>query len=174
MTSSAGNHVLIKWGWGGHEVFLDLCELQVDRGDGKAFVLLTYDTTPGYTDTQPFPAVPAKWTYRAIYRVGDSQVGQWSSPVSVTVGGGRILDCGRRKLPAALDQAPTVANATNLCKSNQQSLFAWLQVAQGATTKVEDKHEKNHPHLLNHGGVLRVIVLHFKLPGAGPAVQPNY
>ena len=59
----------------------------MDRGDGKGFGLLTFDTTPGYTDTQPFPAVPAKWTYRAIYRVGDSPVGQWSSPVSVTVGG---------------------------------------------------------------------------------------
>jgi hypothetical protein len=26
-------------------------------------------------------------SYRAIYRVGDSRVGQWSKPVSVTVGG---------------------------------------------------------------------------------------
>jgi len=81
----SGNHVNIKWGWGGHKAFLDICEIQVDRGDGKGFVFLTYDTTPGYTDTQPFPAVPAKWTYRAIYRVGDSPVGQWSAPVSVTV-----------------------------------------------------------------------------------------
>ncbi len=84
---TSGNHVLVKWGWGGNKAFLDLCELQVDRGDGKGWVLLTYDTTPGYTDTQPYPAAPAKWSYRAIYRVGDSQVGQWSSPVSVTVGG---------------------------------------------------------------------------------------
>ena len=37
------------------------------------------------TDTQPFPAAPVTSTYRAIYRVGDSQVGQWSLPVSVTV-----------------------------------------------------------------------------------------
>jgi hypothetical protein len=28
-----------------------------------------------------------KWTYQAIYRVGDGRVGQWSKPVSVTVGG---------------------------------------------------------------------------------------
>jgi hypothetical protein len=27
------------------------------------------------------------WTYKAIYRVGDAQVGQWSNPVSITVGG---------------------------------------------------------------------------------------
>ena len=68
-----------------NSAFLDICELQVDRADGKGFILLAYDTTPGYTDTQPFPAAPATWTYRAIYRVGDKQVGVWSNPVSVTV-----------------------------------------------------------------------------------------
>ena len=81
----SGNHVNVKWGWGGNSAFLDICELQVDRGDGKGFGLLAFDTTPGYTDTQPFPAAPATWTYRAIYRVGDSQVGVWSQSVSVTV-----------------------------------------------------------------------------------------
>jgi hypothetical protein len=80
-----GNQVNVDWGWGGNAAFLDLCELQVDRGDGKGFGLLAYDTTPGYTDTTPFPAAPVKWIYRAIYRVADSQVGQWSLPVSVTV-----------------------------------------------------------------------------------------
>jgi hypothetical protein len=49
--------------------------------------MLAFDTTPGYTDTTPFPATPSKWTYRAINRVGDSRLGQWSNPVSVTVGG---------------------------------------------------------------------------------------
>ena len=39
----------------------------------------------GYTDTQPFPAAPVKWTYRAIYRVSDAQVGVWSQTVNVTV-----------------------------------------------------------------------------------------
>jgi hypothetical protein len=81
----SGNHVNVKWGWGGNSAYLDICEIQVDRGDGKGFVLLAFDTTPGYTDTQPFPAAPVTWTYRAIYRVGDNQVGVWSLPVSVTV-----------------------------------------------------------------------------------------
>jgi len=81
----SGNHVNVKWGWGGNGAFLDICELQVDRGDGKGFGLLAFDTTPGYTDTQPFPTAPATWTYRAIYRVDDSQVGVWSQSVSVTV-----------------------------------------------------------------------------------------
>lgn len=83
----SGNHVEIKWGWGGHGAYLDSCEIQVDRGDGHGFVLLTIDTTPGYTDTQPFPATFSKWTYRAAYRVNDQQVGLWSAPVSVTVPG---------------------------------------------------------------------------------------
>jgi hypothetical protein len=81
----SGNHVNVKWGWGGNSAYLDICEIQVDRNDGKGFVLLAFDTTPGYTDTQAFPATPAIWTYLAIYRVGDSQVGQCSLPVSVTV-----------------------------------------------------------------------------------------
>jgi hypothetical protein len=59
----------------------------VDRADAKGFVDLAYDTTPGYTDTQPLPAAPVKWKYRAIWRVGDEQVGLWSEEVSITVGG---------------------------------------------------------------------------------------
>jgi len=82
----SGGHVLIKWNWQGHAAFLDLCEIWVDRGDGQGYKLLAFDSTPNYTDTQPLPASPAKWTYKAIYRVGDAQVGLWSSPVSLTVG----------------------------------------------------------------------------------------
>jgi hypothetical protein len=83
--SIAGNQVFVKWGWGGNSAWLDSCEIQVDRGDGKGYGLLTIDTTPGYTDTQPFPAASAKWTYKAIYRLDDNQVGLWSQPVSITV-----------------------------------------------------------------------------------------
>jgi hypothetical protein len=83
----SGSHVNVKWGWGGNVNYLDMCEIQVDRGDGKGYVLLTYDTTPGYYDTAPFPATPTKWTYKAIYRVDDMQVGLWSNPVTLTVGG---------------------------------------------------------------------------------------
>lgn len=82
-----GGQVFLDWDWQGYSQFLDTCELQVDRGAGQGFILLAEDTTPGYTDTAPFPATPTKWTYRAIYRVADARVGQWSNPVSVTVGG---------------------------------------------------------------------------------------
>jgi len=77
-----GGHVEIDWGWQGFGANLDI---QVNRCAGDA--LLTYDTTPGYTDTAPLPTAPAKWSYKAIYRVGDSQAGQWSAETSVTVGG---------------------------------------------------------------------------------------
>ena len=83
----SGTQVSVIWGWGGYAQFLDMCELQVDRNDSKGFVLLAFDTTPNYTDTFPFPSAPVKWTYQAIYHVGDQRVGQWSKPVSVTVGG---------------------------------------------------------------------------------------
>ena len=84
--SISGNHVVLKWGWQGNRASVDMCELQVDRSDGKGFVLLAFDTTPGYTDTTPFPTPPAKWRYRAIYHKGDAQIGIWSSEVSITVG----------------------------------------------------------------------------------------
>ena len=64
-----------------------MLEIQVDRGDGKGWGFLTFDTTPNYTDTAPLPATLAKWKYRAIYRVGDAQVGIWSSRQEITVGG---------------------------------------------------------------------------------------
>ena len=82
-----GNVVKIGWNWGGYRDFLDQCEIQVDRGDTQGWRLLATATTPGYTDTQPFPATVTRWKYRAIYRVGDAQVGVWSATVDVAVGG---------------------------------------------------------------------------------------
>jgi hypothetical protein len=83
----AASAVEIGWGWQGYGAFLDQLEIQVDRGDGAGWVMLTYDTTPCYNDTAPHPAALTKWKYRAIYRVGDLRVGLWSNEVSVTVGG---------------------------------------------------------------------------------------
>lgn len=77
--------VLVKWTWGGYVAFLSSCEIWVDRGDGKGFVFLTIDTTPGYTDTQAFPAALTKWIYKAIYHMDEQQAGLWSQPVSITV-----------------------------------------------------------------------------------------
>jgi hypothetical protein len=77
----------VKWNWQGHRAWLGSCQIMVDRGDGKGFVLLCVDTTPNYIDTQAFPANKTVWSYKAIYRGDDAQVGRWSQTVSVSVGG---------------------------------------------------------------------------------------
>ena len=53
----------------------------------QGFNLLTVATTTSYVDTQPFPATKTVWSYKAIFRANDVQVGQWSQTVSVAVGG---------------------------------------------------------------------------------------
>ena len=83
--SIVGGQVVIKWNFGGYAAWLDAIEFQVDRNDGKGNVLLTIDTTPGYTDTQPFPTAHTVWTYRAIYKLNDARVGVWSQSVNVAV-----------------------------------------------------------------------------------------
>jgi hypothetical protein len=67
---------------------MDGVEIHVDR-DGKGFIFLTIDTVPNYLDTAalPAPGQSAVWKYKAIYRLNDEQVGQWSDVVSVTVAG---------------------------------------------------------------------------------------
>jgi hypothetical protein len=77
---------MVKWNWQGQSQFLDSLLIQVDRGDGPGFRLLADDTTPDYLDTQPLPGTPQKWTYRATFRLDDANVGQWSDPISITVG----------------------------------------------------------------------------------------
>ena len=81
----SGGAVLARGKWMGLSEYLDMLEIQVDRGQG--YSLLSYDTTPDYLDTTPMPATPEKWSYKAIFRVGDQRVGQWSAVVSITVGG---------------------------------------------------------------------------------------
>jgi hypothetical protein len=67
----------------------DALEIEVDRGAGQ-FALLTIDTSPGYLDAAPLPTAgtAARWRYRAIYRIKDQRVGQWSAVVDVAVMGG--------------------------------------------------------------------------------------
>ena len=58
----------------------------MDRGTG-AFGFLAFDTIPDYLDTAalPAPGLSAVWKYKAIYRLGDEQVGQWSDVASISV-----------------------------------------------------------------------------------------
>ena len=66
---------------------MDGVEIWVDRGNG--FVFLAVDTVPDYLDTAPLPAAGASaiWKYKAIYRLGDEEVGQWSDIASISVMG---------------------------------------------------------------------------------------
>ena len=79
-----GTRAVVAWGWQGWAAFLDQCEIQVDRSDGQGFVTLICDNTPGYVDLTPFPAQPTKWIYRAVFRLKDARVGQWSQTASIT------------------------------------------------------------------------------------------
>ena len=76
-------HPNVKWTKGG----FDSLEIWVDRGTG--FAHLAIDTVPDYLDTAPLPApgASALWKYKAIYRLNDAQVGQWSDVVSIAVQG---------------------------------------------------------------------------------------
>jgi len=82
-----GVHVDLGWTWGGHSNEVDLLQIQKDSSDGKGFTDLVHDTTPNYTDTTPFPATATVWKYRAIFQVNGAPIGQWSTTVSVAVGG---------------------------------------------------------------------------------------
>ena len=80
---SAG-HPNVLWRKGG----FDALEIWVDRGSGT-FAYLAIDTVPDYLDTAPLPASgqSALWKYKAIYRLNDQQVGNWSDVVSIAVQG---------------------------------------------------------------------------------------
>ena len=75
-------HPIIGWTKGAAAAI----EIWVDRGDGAGFVFLTINTEPNTSDNQPLPATSAIWKYKAIYRLHDEQVGQWSDVLSITVG----------------------------------------------------------------------------------------
>lgn len=66
----------------------DALEIWVDRGTGT-FAFLAIDTVPDYVDSFALPAAgqTALWKYKAIYRISDEQVGQWSDVVSQAVQG---------------------------------------------------------------------------------------
>ena len=58
----------------------------VAKGDGLGYLPLTTDTRPGCVDTEPMPATPAKWKYKAIFRKDDERVGLWSDVAEIAVG----------------------------------------------------------------------------------------
>ena len=79
-----GGHPEIVWTKGN----FDGVDIYVDRGNGS-WVFLATDTYPNYTDTASLPAniTSAVWQYKAIYKLDDEQIGDFSNPVSATVAG---------------------------------------------------------------------------------------
>jgi hypothetical protein len=75
-------HPIIAWTKGAAAAI----EIWVDRGDGAGFTFLTINTEPNTNDPHPLPSNSALWKYKAIYRLHDEQVGQWSDVLSITVG----------------------------------------------------------------------------------------
>jgi len=67
----------------------DGLEIYVDRGTGK-FELYKVANKPNTIDKTTLPAVGVSqvWKYRAIYRLNDEQIGQWSDTVEISVKGG--------------------------------------------------------------------------------------
>ena len=65
----------------------DALDIYVDRLDGAGFVFLVTSLKPNYIDKFPFPAgtLSVVYDYKAIYRIDDKQVGQFSDPIRVTV-----------------------------------------------------------------------------------------
>jgi len=72
--------VQLKWKKGK----ADGINIYVDRGDGN-FVFFSHDAQPDFLDNTPLPASATTWTYRAIYVVKDTEVGQFSEAVSINV-----------------------------------------------------------------------------------------
>ena len=80
VTFDAG-HPVLKWKKGN----MSAIDLFVDRGDGKGFAFLATATVPHYTDTFDLPlgTNSAQWIYKAIYKSGNDQSGEFSNPVSI-------------------------------------------------------------------------------------------
>jgi hypothetical protein len=66
----------------------DALVLEADYGTGT-FNLVAIQMSTSFEDSAPLPApgTVALWKYRAIYRIRDDQVGQWSKVLEVSVKG---------------------------------------------------------------------------------------
>jgi hypothetical protein len=79
-----GGYPVLYWRHNG----TDALEIEADYGTGT-FSLLTIQLSTSYEDDAPLPlpGTVALWKYRAIYRIHDAQVGQWSKVLEVSVKG---------------------------------------------------------------------------------------
>lgn len=76
-------HPLLRWKKGE----ADGVHIYVDRRDGNGFTLLTRTVKTSYMDIAPLPAntFTVTWDYKARYLIGDDEVGQFSTVISINV-----------------------------------------------------------------------------------------
>jgi hypothetical protein len=62
-------------------------DIYVDRADGKGYILLGTSMEPKFTDETKLgdSEKAVLWTYKAIYKKGNMQVGDFSDPISIAV-----------------------------------------------------------------------------------------
>lgn len=77
-------HPVLYWYHKGTDALL----IEADYGTGS-FGLVTIQMTTSFEDSTPLPLPGnvALWKYRAIYRIRDAQVGQWSKVLEISVKG---------------------------------------------------------------------------------------
>ncbi len=83
---STANKVIVKWK---KERFSSI-DVYIDKGRGTGFVFLDNDSRPPFEMPINLPqgAAPETWTFKAIYKIADQQVGLYSDPVSIVVRSG--------------------------------------------------------------------------------------
>jgi len=82
-------------------------EIMADRNDGRGFVFFTISTHPGTVDSNPLPTSMSTWKYKAIYRLHDQQVGQWSEVSNIVAGGRPIYKQAQVKKPVLRVERPS-------------------------------------------------------------------
>ena len=79
-----GGHPVLYWYHNGTDALL----IEADYGTGS-FSLVTIQMSTRFEDSAPLPSpgTVVLWKYRAIYRIRDAQVGQWSKVLEISVKG---------------------------------------------------------------------------------------
>ncbi len=82
--------IVLKTGTAGRPAFgwklNDMDGVNVYKDDGTGYRFYAHDKHPDYEDKAPLPANPTRIRYKFIYTLGDEEVGQFSDPITVTVG----------------------------------------------------------------------------------------
>jgi hypothetical protein len=81
--SLIGDRVVLKWRKGSYSGIV------IEKDSGNSFVMQDKTSRPRYTDKTPLPSDgnAALWSYQAMFLYKDKKIGNWSSVVTIIVGG---------------------------------------------------------------------------------------